>query len=588
MSNRPPFQRPPLIDPRRGDVEDDASSPETRSMLAIAGSLLAEISLPKLAVAWMLMIGLPGLMLGLAPLVGTAWTQALSARLGHFVSLGPLLVLAGLVLAAWYGGRAAFRTVEKSFWSLNSLAVQPGYALVREGLRHAAEGLLLRGADGVRRARVNAAIAAAAGVVSCLVALGLCALAWPHTQWQGQLSAFVSPASLIAPALANAVVIVGAMMAGASLVWGLADATMDQPMTREAFEPEEAGDAPWRVVHLSDIHVVGERYGMRIESGRAGPSGNQRLERVFARLAEIHARVPLDVILVTGDMTDAGRSAEWAEFDRILAAHPALAARTLVLPGNHDLNIVDRANPARMDLPASPFKRLRQLRTLSAMVAVQGDRVRVLDAGRSAPGPTLADAVQPHADAIAAFADRAPLRLQVDLARLWADVFPMVLPPARPDGLGVILLNSNAETHFSFTNALGLVSAEQMAGILAVVRHAPQARWIVALHHHLVEYPKPAKAFSERIGTALINGSWAVRQLKRIGPRLVTMHGHRHIDWVGACGPVRIVSAPSPVMGGTDDQPTRFHIHRLAPRPAGRLAMLAPETVVMDGDPPSA
>ena len=29
------------------------------------------------------------------------------------------------------------------------------------------------------------------------------------------------------------------------------------------------------------------------------------------------------------------------------------------------------------------------------------------------------------------------------------------------DGLGVLLLNSNAEAHFSFTNALGLVSAEQ-------------------------------------------------------------------------------------------------------------------------------
>jgi hypothetical protein len=160
----------------------------------------------------------------------------------------------------------------------------------------------------------------------------------------------------------------------------------------------------------------------------------------------------------------------------------------------------------------------------------------------------------------------------------------MVLPPARPDGLGVILLNSNAETHFSFTNALGLVSAEQMTGIMTLARHYPQARWVVALHHHLVEYPKPAKAFSERIGTALINGSWAVRQLKRIGPRMVAMHGHRHIDWIGACGTVRIISAPSPVMGGTDDMPTRFHIHRLAARPGGGLALLAPETVDIEGD----
>ena len=58
----------------------------------------------------------------------------------------------------------------------------------------------------------------------------------------------------------------------------------------------------------------------------------------------------------------------------------------LMLPGNHDVNIVDRANPARLDLPFSPGKRLRQMRTLSAIAAVQGDRVHVVDgAGEPAP-----------------------------------------------------------------------------------------------------------------------------------------------------------------------------------------------------------
>ena len=42
----------PLIDPRRGDVEDDASSTKRRSLLSLAGSLLSEVSLPKLALAW--------------------------------------------------------------------------------------------------------------------------------------------------------------------------------------------------------------------------------------------------------------------------------------------------------------------------------------------------------------------------------------------------------------------------------------------------------------------------------------------------------------------------------------------------------
>ena len=67
---------------------------------------------------------------------------------------------------------------------------------------------------------------------------------------------------------------------------------------------------------------------------------------------------PLDHVLISGDMTDAGRASEWAEFLDAMARHPELAARTIMLPGNHDVNIVDRANPARLDLPFSPGKRL--------------------------------------------------------------------------------------------------------------------------------------------------------------------------------------------------------------------------------------
>ena len=207
----------------------------------------------------------------------------------------------------------------------------------------------------------------------------------------------------------------------------------------------------------------------------------------------------------------------------------------------------------------------------------------MVDPGTGQLGDTLSGALAPHRAAIAAFADAGTLRLSAGLARVWADVFPMVLPPDTEDGLGVTLLNSNAETHFSFTNALGLVSAEQARALAAVARQFPSARWIVALHHHLVEYPKPAAAFSERIGTALINGTWFVRQLQRLGGRVVAMHGHRHIDWIGECGGVRIISAPSPVMEATDDKPTCFHVHTLAPVPEGGSVCWRPSAWISRG-----
>jgi hypothetical protein len=160
----------------------------------------------------------------------------------------------------------------------------------------------------------------------------------------------------------------------------------------------------------------------------------------------------------------------------------------------------------------------------------------------------------------------------------------MVHLPDREDGLGVLLINSTAETHFSFTNALGLVSSTQAHRVLALIRQFPRAHWILAVHHHLVEYPRLAAALSERIGTALINGSWFARSLQPAGDRIVVMHGHRHIDWIGASGSVRIISATSPVMEATDGEATCFYIHRLASAPGGRLCLLEPERVEIAGE----
>ena len=408
-------------------------------------------------------------------------------------------------------------------------------------------------------------------------------LAWPASRWTGGWNDLVLLHRLAVPTLANAVVLVSAYLAVASLMWGFADASMQQPVDLAAFDTASSRERSWRVAHLSDLHVIGEPYGFRIESGRAGPRGNGRLDRVLAHLAAIHAIDPLDHVLITGDMTDAGRASEWATFLDAIAQHPELAARTVMLPGNHDVNIVDRANPARLDLPFSPGKRLRQIRTLSAMAAVQGHRVRVVDA-LGKPTVTLNEALAPHRDAIVALAEHGGLRRAAALRGLFDDQFPMILPPEAEDGLGIAVLNSNAETHFSFTNALGLVCVEQMHRCEAAIRHYPAARWIVALHHHVVEYPMPVKAFSERIGTALINGSWFVRRLEALAGRAVVMHGHRHIDWIGACGSLKIISAPSPVMNATDDATTHFYIHTLTAGPDGQLGLLPPQRVEIAGE----
>jgi hypothetical protein len=576
-----------VIDPRFGDIEDDASSTQRRSLLSLAGSMLVEISFAKLVVGWGLLLILPGLLIGLAPMLISSWLIVVTNKITSLViGVWSVLLIAGLLALGWFGWRPLFRWVELSFWSLNSIVVEPAYAACREALRHVAERLFARRLGDVRRGKLRATTAAVAGILVFVLAALIVLWAWPDAHLFGDISELESWSRVASAAFANSTVMVAAYLGMAALLWGFADAAMDQPRTLKAFQTAPFESPRWRVAHLSDVHGVGERYGFRLESGRLGPCGNERFKRLLRQLDAIHTREPLNCILLTGDMTDAGISSEWAEFLDDLARHPELAKIVLMLPGNHDLNIVDRANPARMDLPLSPNRRLRELRTMSAMDAVQGTRVRVVDRTRRRLGKTLAEAIAPHREKIVRFADCARPHFSQELPELWAKIFPMVIPPNESDGLGIILFNSNADTHFSFTNALGLISAEQIEAFNIVQEQYPEACWLIGLHHHLVEYPRAAKALSERIGTALINGNWVLRQLKPLAGRAILMHGHRHIDWIGECAGFPIISAPSPVMGVTDDVDTAFYIHTLAIGGEGGLLLLEPERIIVKGEEP--
>ncbi len=571
-------RRTPLVDPRDGDVETDESSPERHSLLAIAGNLLAEVSLPKVAVALVMLIVVPAVLLGLAPIIATIWARKLATTPGA-TGAGALLFLVALLALAWFGGRTLFRVVERSFWSLNAMAIQPGYVAWRELLLHLSSRLTGAAASETTRMRGRAAASAVSGVIICALALVVLRLVWPPTHWVGSLSDFRTPHWLFLTALANATAVASAYLAIAALVWGMADATMPQPRELVAFHPPGDFVRSWRVAHLSDIHVVGERYGFRLGSGRAGTRGNDALIVALERLDAMHRREPLDAIVITGDLTDAGTLAEWSELLDVFAGFPRLEPLIVALPGNHDVNIIDRANPARLDLPTSPKKRLREVRTLSALAALQGARVHVVDEKERRMGESLDRALAPQAKDIAGFADSGSRRLGKVSGEAWSAAFPMVRPPERDDGLGVIVLNSNAETHFSFTNALGLVAAEEAHALDVAMRAFPRACWIVALHHHIVEHPKLGHSIAERIGTTLINGNWFARRLQRVGARTVVMHGHRHIDWMGQCGDVLILSAPSAVMPSSENGATYFYVHTVGADSSGRIGLGVPERV---------
>ena len=188
----------PLIDPRNGDFESDASSSKSRSLWSIAGGMLAEISLPKLIVAWFVLLGLPALLLGAMPIVASIWINATTLTLVDLsYGLVPLLLLLALAATGLLGVRRLFRLAERSFWSLNSLAVQPVYALCREVLSQIAERVLPQDVSPARRATWRAITAIASGLIICLVSIGVFLLVWPHVRLVVEVSALKDPIALV-------------------------------------------------------------------------------------------------------------------------------------------------------------------------------------------------------------------------------------------------------------------------------------------------------------------------------------------------------------------------------------------------------
>jgi predicted MPP superfamily phosphohydrolase len=570
-------RRTPLVDPRDGDIEADASSTESRSLLAIAGNLLIEVSLPKFALALLLLVTLPALLLGITPVLASVWWNKVSTN--GVRGIGAVVLLGFLLAVGWFGGRKLFRLVESAFWSLNAIAIQPAYVTVREGLLHLGGRMTGETATEATRVRVRVVAKILAALLLCALSVLVVRLVWPHTRWSAVLGDLRVPYRFVLPALANATAVAAAYMAISALVWGITDATMPQPRLVTGFRAPDEFARTWRVAHLSDIHVVGERFGFRLGSGRAGPRGNENFVAALRRLDEVHRREPLDAIVVTGDLTDAGTSAEFAELLEALEPFPRLAELMVALPGNHDVNIVDRANPARLDLPTSPKKRLRQVRSLSALAAIQGAHTRVVDMEERRVTDTLDDALAPYADNIRAFAEEGSRRRAKATDAAWELAFPIVWPPASEDGLGIIALNSNAETHFSFTNALGLIPLEEVQALDEAMAQYPRAAWIIALHHHIVEHPELGHALAERIGTTLINGNWFTRHLLGVGRRALVMHGHRHIDWMGECGDLLILSASSSTMPSKGHEDVYFYVHTVGVDESGRVGIAQPQRV---------
>jgi predicted phosphodiesterase len=321
-----------------------------------------------------------------------------------------------------------------------------------------------------------------------------------------------------------------------------------------------------------------------MECGTHGPSGNWSMRTALDKLRAIHASTPLDRVLVTGDVTDAGTRAEWIEFVDLLEACPEIRSRVLFVPGNHDVNIVDRTNTGRTDLPWSVSHALRRLRFIVALDDIQGTCVHVVQPSGTL-GPSLREYLQEggRPTLLRALAGQGTWRGRAAIAGVWDDIFPLVAPPPGQDGCGVILLDSNARSHFSATNAIGVINRSELRKLRTVLDAFPDRAWIILLHHHVVEYPVGSAKLSARIALSLMNAPDLLSAIAAHASHVVIFHGHRHHDWIGTKGDVVLCSAPSVALGSMGPHRHRgsFRVNELALTGGGVVRLTSSERVMV-------
>ena len=570
---------------RRGDDDDNRTSPHGGGIRRILLSTAVEFNYVKAAIGFLVLIVGPALLVGIMPSVAVTFGRLKfsAAASSVYSPILAVIVLAALLVAAVWIGRPLLLKALENFWHLHYTLVFPAFVALREVLRSVAErfsGPTATAEQLDRRRRVGTVVGAllfaSAGIALAIIvdlSIGLQLIDVERVRkW-----------AVVRAALGNAAVVLGLSTAAESLYWVWREFRFRAPVLDWARDPAQQATSVNRVAHLSDLHVVGERYGCRMESGTHGPRGNRCIRRALRKLAVIHAATPLERVLITGDVTDAGTRAEWAEFLDLIRNFPELRDRLSFVPGNHDVNIVDRHNTGRFDLPWSAGQSLRKLRVVLALDALQGDRAYVVDRKSGALGPSLREYLREggRVERLRALAKYGAIRGRREMSKVWDAIFPLVEPPPVEDGYGIILLNSNARSHFSLTNAIGVVNPPQLKALKLILRSSPRSSWMILLHHQVVEYPVGSISLTDRIGLALVNAPDVLAAIAPHASRCLILHGHRHRDWIGTCRKVVLCSAPSVTMGsqGEGQYHGSFHVHEFALGGDGDIRLNATQRV---------
>ncbi|HEY7769651.1 metallophosphoesterase family protein [Longimicrobium sp.] len=359
--------------------------------------------------------------------------------------------------------------------------------------------------------------------------------------------------------------------------------------------PPAAGRQGVRVAHWSDLHLTA---GPQVPRMNGRPSPNAR----FAALVRAHADLlaAVDALVVTGDVTNGGSGEEWAQF--FAQVEPALLARAVLVPGNHDLYVPDPRDADVMERGHARSRTLRRVRAMAAMDRVQGARSWVFPDGM--PPQRLRDFLAARGGALRAAAGMVPgsgdaggeRAAEVETRRVWDAIFPLVVEVA-PRGPLFFVLDSNAPGRSVLDNGFGRVNPGALARLRRALLHFGGRPAVVLLHHHPAIAPRGLRAFLRQpradLAGLFLGVENAGELLDALPPRsCVVFHGHRHADHAGRLGPrLQIVSAPSTTLGDNGsphpEERIGFRDFRLVPAGDGGVALADPRWHPLPGTTPT-
>lgn len=280
-------------------------------------------------------------------------------------------------------------------------------------------------------------------------------------------------------------------------------------MAKARRQLRKTSQAPFRIAHLSDLHLTADDKAARSEPRLFGKL--RGMNGAFRAITRAKAVQSADLVLVTGDVTDTGEPDEWAVFwDAVRGA--GLSGRVLVVPGNHDV----------CTLGIRPSALVHSYAAADLAKAVQG-----LKMGR-----------QPQ---------KFPWARQVD---------PRVV---------IFGLNSNNLGNWSgASNALGELSYYQMESFARLLRrHRAVAVKVVALHHspNIPSSETAAKRGVPEMGVLSVEGHQIPEGQRRAlrllcvsqGVRLI-VHGHLHRREDRRVNGIRVIGVPASTEPTTERQ----------------------------------